>query len=148
MKHTVILLFGLLLTFSVFGQGLEPTAELIKKRYPSDYEATFKKHAIEKWGDDHRMIVYEINKQTDKFANLLVEFAIHDFESSNEFKTSNTAIVSKAIRKWSYDGYESQNMSRFDKLSSFSIEGLIKLHCDWSMVLYEYDKQVKAKSAY
>jgi len=25
---------------------------------------------------------------------------------------------------------------------------LLKLHCDWSMVKYEYDKQVKAKNSF
>jgi hypothetical protein len=26
------------------------------------------------------------------------------------------------------------------------LKDLLKMHCDWSMVKYEYDKQVKAKT--
>jgi len=33
-------------------------------------------------------------------------------------------------------------------MKTFGLKDLLKLHCDWSMVKYEYDKQVKAKNSF
>ena len=35
-----------------------------------------------------------------------------------------------------------------DDLKGFGVAQLLKLHCDWQMVKYEYDLQVKAKNAF
>ncbi len=137
MKKTILILTVLLASVIVNAQGLKSNASYIKKNYSEDYEATLKKHALEEWIDDFSMVVYEINKQADALVELI-----------DEFKSDNTNIVFKAIQEWSIDGYKSSNITKFTEIDTFGLKQLIKLHCDWSMVKYEYDKQVKAKNSF
>ena len=120
-----------------FAQGLNSNANDIKKNYSSDYELTLKKHALEEWGDDFEMVVYEINQQADALIKLI-----------DEFKSDNTNIAFKAIQEWSVDGYLNQNITKFKSIQTFGLKELLKLHCDWEMVKYEYDNQVKAKNSF
>jgi len=138
MKNSHLFLIGLILIpYSLFAQELESQASYIKDNYPDDYQTTIRKHALEEWGNDFSMVVYEINKQSEAL-----------FELVNAFESDNTNIAFRAIQEWSIDGYLSSNIEKFKKIKTFSVENLIKLHCDWSMVKYEYDKQVKAKNAF
>jgi len=118
-------------------EGLNSNASYIKKNYPSNYEKTLKKNALAEWNDDYSMVVYEINKQADELIELI-----------DEFESDNTNIVFKAIQEWSIDGYKSSNITKFKEMTTFGLKDLIKMHCDWSMVKYEYDKQVKAKNSF
>jgi hypothetical protein len=83
------------------------------------------------------MVVYEINNQADALIKLI-----------DEFKSENTNIAFRAIQKWSIDGYESSNTAKFKEIETFGLKELIKLHCDWEMVKYEYDNQVRAKNSF
>ena len=134
-----MILFILMMTVSVYAkaEGLNPNATYIKKNYPNEYEKTIKKHALEKWGDDYSMVIYMINKQSDALVNLV-----------ETFKSENTNIAIKAIQKWSIDGYQNSNIALFKEMEVFGLKELLKMHCDWSMVKYEYDKQVKAKNSF
>jgi len=131
---TVLIFSTALLTFA---QGLNSNASHIKKNYSSDYELTLKKHALEEWRDDFEMVVYEINQQADALIKLI-----------DEFKSDNTNIAFKAIQEWSVDGYLNQNITKFKSIQTFGLKELLKLHCDWEMVKYEYDNQVKAKNSF
>lgn len=134
----LILAFGLvLLSTTIFAQELNSNASFIKKNYPSDYEQTLKKYALSEWKDDFSMVVYEINKQSDALVGLI-----------DEFKSENTNIAFKAIQEWSRDGYLNKNINFFNEMTSFSLKDLLKIHCDWTMVKYEYNKQVKAKNSF
>jgi len=137
MKRMILFISAFLLIVSVKAQSLEANASYIRKNYESDYEATIKKHALEEWNDDFNMVVYEINKQADALAGLI-----------EAFKPENTNIAYKAIQEWSIEGYLDKNIDLFKELEVFGLKGLLKLHCDWNMVKYEYDKQVKAKNAF
>jgi hypothetical protein len=137
MKNTISLLVIFLITISVKSQALNFNASFIKKNYQSEYESTLKKHALDEWKDDFSMVVYEINKQADALIELI-----------DSFKSDNTQIVFKAIQEWSLDGYQGSNISKFKEMSAFDLKSLIKMQCDWSMVKYEYNKQVKAKNAF
>ena len=137
MKKLFTLLLLTAMVISANSQELEVNAKHIKEKYSSDYTATIRKYAVQEWGDDYQMIVYEINKQCDALVDLV-----------NEFKSENTNIAYKAILEWSQDGYETKNSQEFQKIKVFGVEQLLKLHCDWQMVKYEYDKQAKAKNAF
>ena len=137
MKATTILLAILLTATFAKAQELNSNASYIKKNYPTEYEQTLKKYALTEWKDDFSMVVYEINKQADALVKLI-----------EDFKSDNTNIAFKAIQEWSRDGYKSKNIELFREMKTFSLEGLLKMHCDWSMVKYEYDKQVKAKNSF
>jgi len=137
MKRILFLIPAFLLVGFVDAQSLDPNASYIRKNYEADYEATIKKHALNKWETDYEMVVYEINKQCDALVTLV-----------DEFESDNTNIAYQAIQKWSIDGYKSKNIAEFKKLQVFGLKELMKMSCDWTMVQYEYDKQVKAKSAF
>lgn len=82
-----------ILSFSINAQGLNANASYIKNNYSSDYEATLKKYALNEWGNDFSMVVYEINKQADALLKLI-----------EEFKSENTNIAFGAIQEWSREG--------------------------------------------
>lgn len=133
----IILVFTLLCSYYFVNAQLNGNANYIKEEFPAEYEKTLKKYALKEWNDDYSMVVYEINKQSDALVQLV-----------NNFESDNTQIVFNAIQEWSRDGYKNFNVEEFNKFETFSIKNLLKLHCDWSMVKYEYDKQVKAKNSF
>ncbi len=145
LKHTNLIkmktaIIFFILLFSItngFAEGLNSNASYIKEKFPTEYEQTIRKHAIEKWETDYEMIVYMINNQSDAL-----------FELIKEFKSENTNIAFRAIQKWSFEGYENFNIEKFKNLEIFGLEQLMSLHCDWEMVKYEYDNQVKAKNSF
>jgi hypothetical protein len=137
MRTFIILITLIFATTIANAQGLDFNASYIKKNYPTEYEQTLKKHALEKWKDDFEMVVYMINNQADDLIDLI-----------DEFESDNTNIAFKAIQKWSYEGYKSSNIEKFNQINSFGLKQLIPLHCDWEMVKYEYDNQVEAKNSF
>jgi len=132
-----ILLLAFITTNTLQAQSLDRNAEHIRNQFPEYYENTIRKYAVDKWRTDHRMIVYEINQQSNSLMSLI-----------RSFESDNTQIAYQAIRKWSRDGYERHNMRIWNDINTFGLEQLIPMHCDWRMVKYEYDRQVKAKNAY
>ena len=137
MKKIILVLSMFLVTFVTQSQSLNSNASYIKINYSEDYESSLKKHALNEWNDDYSMVLYEINKQADALVELI-----------ELFKTENTNIVFKAIEEWSIVGYKEKNKNRLQKIKVFELEQLVKLDCDWSMVKYEYLKQVKAKNSF
>jgi hypothetical protein len=137
MKKTMFLLFLSIIAIPGITQELEANASYIKEKYPTDYANTIRKYAMKEWGDDFQMVVYAINQQADALVALV-----------DEFESDNTTVAYNAILDWSYDGYKSQNQEKFKAIKVFGLEQLLKLHCDWTMVKYEYDNQVKAKNAF
>jgi hypothetical protein len=136
--RTFIILISIILTTTIANaEGLNSNATYIKKNFPTEYENTLKKYALAEWNDDFSMVVYEINKQADAIMKLV-----------DSFESDNTNIAFKAIQEWSRDGYLSHNIKIFKEMTTFGLKDLLKMHCDWSMVKYEYDKQVKAKNAF
>lgn len=126
-----------IIPFLIKAQGLNSNGSYIKINYPDEYETTIKKQALKEWGDDYSMVVYEINKQADALFQLI-----------DNFQSENTNIVFKAIQEWSIEGYNGHNIKLFKEMKTFGLKELIKLRCDWSMVKYEYDKQVEAKNSF
>lgn len=137
MRKAIISFAFLIASIVIHAQGLNPNASYIKENYSEDYEATIKKHALKEWEDDFSMVVYEINMQSDALIELI-----------DEFKSENTKIAFRAIKEWSTDGYENSNITKFNEMKAFGLKQLIKLHCDWTMVKYEYDNQVEAKNSF
>ena len=137
MRNLILLVTIILSTTIAKAEGLNTNASYIKKNFPTEYENTLKKYALSEWKDDYSMVVYEINKQADAIVKLI-----------DSFKSDNTNIAFKAIQEWSRDGYLTHNINIFKEMTTFSLKDLLKMHCDWSMVKYEYDKQVKAKNSF
>jgi hypothetical protein len=99
------------------------------------YEETLKKHSLEKWENDFEMVLHEVNSQAESIVELV-----------DNFESEHTDIAVMAIQKWSYEGYLESNIAIINELSRFDIEQILNLHCDWEMVLYEYENQVEAKN--
>ena len=137
MKRVFLVLTILLVSFLVQAKGLNSNASYIKKNYPDEYENSLKKHALEKWNDDYEMVVYEINNQADALVELI-----------ENFKSDYTNIAFKAIQKWSIDGFINTNITIFKEFKTFGLKELIRLHCDWGMVKYEYENQIEAKNSF
>ncbi len=137
MKKIFTILIMLISTSYLYSQGLNSNATYIKTNFSTEYEQTLKKYAVNEWKNDFAMIVYEINRQSDSLFALI-----------KEFKSENTNIVYNAIQEWSKEGYLSVNNKLFEEMKVFDLKNLIKFHCDWAMVKYEYDRQVKAKNSF
>lgn len=137
MRATIIIMALLLSATFVKADGLNANGSYIKNKYPTEYKETLKYYAVLKWKDDFSMVVYEINTQADSLIKLI-----------DVFEGKNTSIAHKAIQKWSKDGHKSKNNKLFDQMKTFGLKDLLKMHCDWSMVKYEYDLQVKAKNSF
>ncbi len=102
-------------------QELNDSAKLLKKQKSQTYNA-IKDFAVSEWNEDHSMIVYEINKQSESF------FKVFRMIEGNE------EIFSRAIAEWGEDVTQ-ENLLKNPKIN-------------WSMVSYEMEKQIKAKKAY
>lgn len=133
-KITILVLFSCI-TF-VNGQELNKNARYIKDKYPAEYENILKRNALKEWKDDYSMVIYEINKQADSI-----------FDVVSSFERENTSIMFKAIQEWSIDGYSNYNMNILKEMKIFELTSLLKMYCDWSMVKFEYNKQLKAKKS-
>jgi len=137
MRTTIITLALLLSATFVNAEGLNANGNYIKTKYPTEYKETLRHYAVLQWKDDFSMVVYEINTQADSLVKLV-----------DGFKSENTSIAHKAIQQWSKDGHAIKNNKLFDQMKTFGLKDLLKMHCDWSMVKYEYDLQVKAKNSF
>ena len=121
----------LLLPFSLFAQ-LDKYGEHFKTNNPASYEV-IKTHAVEKWGNDFEMVVFQINKQSK---------ACYDFFQLMKEPNMDADLALNAILKWRYDGYSTINGDLLEQ------QRLLELHVDWVMVLYDYEKQLKAKNSF
>ena len=137
MKRVIILLTLLSCITFITAAGLNTHADFIKTVYQSEYESNLKEYALNEWEDDFTMVVYEINKQADAI-----------FELIESFESEHTNIAFRAIQEWSTDGYLRHNIKIFEEMESFGLQDLLKIHCDWTMVKYEYTNQVKAKNSF
>ncbi len=116
---------------------LNSYASHIRENYPKEYDETLKKYALLEWREDYSMVVYEINRQAEGIFALI-----------NQFVSDNTNIVINAILEWSRDGYYDRNLKILEEIDSINLDNLLRMHCDWTMVEYEYSKQAKAKRAF
>lgn len=123
--------------FSIKSQTLEKNATYIKTEYSKLYESTIRHHSLEKWNNDFVMVVYEINKQCDAIVELI-----------KSFKQENTNVLFNAMIKWSYESSIKSNAEKIKEIKTCDFRNLLPLECDWPMVLYEYKKQVIAKSSF
>ncbi len=137
MKTYTLLFILLFIAPWAYSQGLNATASHIRNNYEKEYEATIRKHALDKWENDYTMVVYEINKQSEALIDLI-----------GKFEGKYTNIAYNAIKKWSFRGYENLNIQQWEKIETFGLKQLISMHCDWTMVLYEYNNQVKARESF
>lgn len=128
---SIILTLLTITALSASGQ-IDQYGQHFQDKAPEAYNI-IKQHAVEKWVDNYEMVVYEINGQCKACYNVL-----HSFEKEH------VAILYNAVLKWSYDGYEAANKAIMNDPKA----SLYGLHCNWEMIEYEYNNQVKAKESF
>lgn len=133
----LILVFGLILFVLSTHAQLNQYAQYITDYYNVDYEMTIKKYAAEEYGADHPMLTVEINDQSESLFTII-----------EKYKYENREDLFNAIIDRSYEGYKRKNKEIIKNLKQITLPNLLKLHCNWADVLYEYNKQVEAKDSY
>ena len=136
MKKSILVSGLILFVFSTHAQ-LNQYAQYLIDYYNVDFEMTIKKYITEEYGADHPMVTVEINDQSKSL------FTIADI-----FEYENKEVLFNAIIDRSYVGYERKNKEIFKNLKQITLPDLLKLHCNWTDVLYEYNKQVEAKDSF
>ena len=102
----------------MFGQ-LNENAKLLKDKVPETYQK-IKTFVEQSWKDDHEMMIYGINEQADAM------FKIADYTKAKDYDRKIMAIAySNWVKK---------------------ING--KDYYDYELVLFTYEKQLKAKNQY
>jgi len=112
----------LLVSIAGHGQELSREAAVVKEKGPKIYDP-IRSHAVEEWGSDHRMVVYTINKQVDAY---LKWWRYYD---SQDPDTDERLIMLKAMVDWKQCTKD-------------------EFCYDWPMVVYEFEKQIKAYKSY
>ena len=107
---------------------LSGRSERYKKEMPKVYNS-IKSFAIHQWGDDHTMVVFEINHQIDSFAKVS-HFMLTEAKGNEVYKK----IFHKAIRKWSNGNVNSE------LLENNTI--------NWRMVEREIETQLTSLNSY
>jgi len=123
-KRIFIVVF-LVLTIGLFADGLNSNALLLKNNIPDTYQA-IKNRAVGEWGDDHTMVVYVINKQSDALFEVL------------ELTEVDEEIVIYAIYEWCDDKVRLEA----------NPDDMFIIPIDWEMAAYTAKKQISAKAAY
>ena len=118
---------------------LNSNAKYLKLTYKLDYNATIRAGAVKEWANNHSMVVYEINKQSDALMYM-----------ARAKVNNHSEIFMAALKEWSWDGdykYNIRAIEKAEKGGSWS-KLFIKLRANWSMVKYGYNKQLEASEAY
>ena len=102
------------MSLSGFGQ-LTKEAKVMKESTPELYQAVVE-GATDRWGNDHQMRLWEVNKQAKAF----ISIAKVNKETKNE--PEKRQILNDAIVRWHVKGDMYQ----------------------WDMIIWEYNKQLEA----
>ena len=138
-KLILVVLFMILTMSMLFGEGLSKNARYIKEFYPNGYEK-IKAIAVNEWGSDHSMVLFRINNLSDSLTEVIQLLSKKD---------GDLGIFTRAVANWSTRGTVAKN----DKIiASWTHQGefssIYGIDADWSMILFEYEMQVSAASAY
>jgi hypothetical protein len=118
------------------GNKLNNHAAYLKDHFSTDYELTIRANAVEKWTENHSMIVHEINQQSKAL-----------FSVSKLIKDHPDIFVT-ALEKWSTEGYSLSNMELIIEHKSSRVWVLIKMSVNWNMVHWTMKEQIEAEGAY
>ena len=142
---TLLVLFMILTTSMLFGEGLGTNAQKIKEHFPAGYE-TIKTVAVDVWGNNHSMILFQINTESDSLV-VVMDLILNG---------GDLDIFASAVDTWSVHGSTARNVKIVGDLRSQieewtgtgDISDLYTMAVSWSMILFEYEMQVSAASSY
>ena len=146
MKKTVITVLMLLVASVLFAQ-LGPSATVIKEDLPDSY-AIISSYAVNEYGNDHEMVLWEINRQCEAMINVIEKGIQLDHTNSAIY----TTIFVNAIAEWSYDDTAENNLSSIlhtikTDNALIGVETLY-LTVDWIMAEAMINNQLEAAEVY
>tara|TARA_R110000796_G_scaffold173474_2_gene290417 strand:- start:1458 stop:1814 length:357 start_codon:yes stop_codon:yes gene_type:complete len=118
MKKTLLVLAVALISLTSYGQ-LNENAKQIKELSESVY-LNVKSIAVDRFGDDHEMVVYTINSQSD---------AVFEYLAILNDKNYDEELMESMFSKWSVEIGE-------------------EYYFDYEMMVYNYNKQIASKGQY
>lgn len=112
-----------------------------QEKNPKEYQDNILNHAEDKWGDtNYTMVNLEVKHQIvaqwkiyQRIMTGIQLFSINGKQANPELE-----IVKKLILKWSYPGWADNNREEVSS-EDFWYEDFKNVHCDWGMVLIDYD---------
>ncbi len=129
-KLIFVVLFIILSTSMLFGEGLGTNAQNIKKMSPDGYQI-IRAMAVDKYGTDNNFVLYEINEQSDSLVEVIELLAAED---------GDPMIFINAIIVWSVKGTVERNADIIDMwIETGDFSNVFMLTVDWYEVLYEYE---------
>ena len=138
MKKIVLVILFAIMAMYLQAEGLNKNATALKEISLIGYEL-IKAGAVDKWVDDHSMILYEINNQCDSAVEI-----IQIMLDGGDF-----TIFAEAVAYWSTIGMDIVNVGIIiDWINGGDITNIFNMAVDWQMVLYEYRKQLEASGQY
>lgn len=112
----LILAFILLSTVTINAQGFNEETEFIKENYPEVYSEILTL-AVNEWGDNYSMSIFEVNRQSESFIKLAKLTIRDDYDEE---------IMEYALDEWIK-----------------VVDGVTV--CDYAAVLFTYKKQLNSK---
>ena len=119
MKKPLLLLLLAILSSNLMFSQLNKNANKLKSAQSELYQE-IKTFVEQDWKGNHQMMVYNINAQADAMSE------VYDFTQSKDYDEN---IMLKALARW-----------------AIRING--KLHHNFTMVVYQYKNEIKAKNQY
>lgn len=122
-KRFLVFLMMIVAISMVSADGLNKHAQGLKDNDPTVYEI-IKNRAVEAWSNDHQMVLYQINLQSDSLIGV----------AQKQDRIEPELLWSIFVR-WCDD-----DLYYYDNIMDAPI--------DWQMVEYEIDLQLQAKGKY
>ncbi len=122
-KSMVILIMVLIAVSIVSATDLNANARNIKTSTPDVYEVV-KARAVSEWGNDHQMVLYVINQQSDALISV-----------AKKQETIDNMFFWGLLVKWCDDDL-------------YVYDDIMLAPIDWNMVDYEIDRQIEAMGKY
>jgi len=148
--YKIIIIFLILFQVNLYSQYNEP-AQILKKTNAQLFKKTIINPAIDKWGSDYSMVVYEVNEQSDALVHLFINYA-------NALSTADSLglplpkvmlIMVNLCKRWSYEEDAETKVHVKEYIDDLrygkdQLGAWMHFVCDWTMVKAEFDKQVKS----
>lgn len=146
MKNLIVIFAFFLSIIYVKAQNFGRDEGLVlvyQKENPKEYTENILKHANDKWGETNYDMVnlevkHQIVSQFKILERIILVGGLYNAPGDKVTMSSEMKIIKSLIVKWSYPGWAESNRDKVSK-DKFDYDNFKDVHCDWVMVLNEYD---------
>jgi hypothetical protein len=124
--------------------GFEDGLVLVyQEEHPKEYSENILNHAQDKWGETNYDLVklevkHQIVSQFNILKRLIMVGGLFDYPGKSVTFKSEMKIIKSLILKWSYPGWADVNQEIVSN-EKFGSDDFKNVHCDWVMILTDYD---------